>query len=82
MSQMVWSQDESSSYQPGFLATFINRIDQRPDKKFRQGFTGIPVAAVGSENKQQVPFTCPFPNSRERRAGSLYGVSRGEGSRG
>jgi len=82
VNQMVWSQDESSSYQPGFLDTFINRIDQRPGKKFRQGFVGTAVAAVGSENKQQVPFTCSFPNSREGQAGSLYGVSGGGGSRG
>ena len=26
-------------------------IDKRPVKKFRQGFTGAPVAAGGSENK-------------------------------
>ena len=26
-------------------------IDQRPGKKFRQGFIGVPAAAGGSENK-------------------------------
>ena len=26
-------------------------VDKRPDEKFRQGFTGPPAAAVGSENK-------------------------------
>lgn len=30
-------------------------IDYRPDRKSRWGFTGTPVAAVGSKNKQQVP---------------------------
>ena len=29
-------------------------IDQRPDKKFKQGFIGTPAAAGGS--KQQVPL--------------------------
>ena len=28
-------------------------IDQRVDKKFRQGFTGTPAVAEGSENKLQ-----------------------------
>ena len=26
-------------------------IHYKPDKKFRQGFIGVPAAAVGSENK-------------------------------
>ena len=31
----------------------------RPDEEFRQSFLGAPAAAVGSENKQQVPsFAC------------------------
>ena len=28
---------------------------QRPDRKFRPGFTGAPAVAEGSENQQQVP---------------------------
>ena len=31
-------------------------IDYRPDKKFRQGFTGAPAAAGESGNKQQIPL--------------------------
>ena len=31
-------------------------IDQRPNKKFRQGFTGAPAAAGGSRNRQGVPL--------------------------
>ena len=27
-------------------------IDYRPDRKFRQGFTGVPAAAGGSKNKE------------------------------
>ena len=29
-------------------------IDQRPDKKFRQGFVGVPAAVGVSKKKQQV----------------------------
>ena len=29
-------------------------VEQRPDKKFRQGFTGSPAAGGGAENKYQV----------------------------
>ena len=36
-------------------------IDQKPDKKFRQGFIGAPVAAEGSENRQQVPSLARSP---------------------
>ena len=32
------------------------RIDQRPGKKYRQGFIGAPAAAAGNKNKQQVPL--------------------------
>ena len=31
-------------------------IDYRLDKKFRQGFFGVPAAAEGSKNKQQNPL--------------------------
>ena len=56
-------------------------IDKRPDKKFRQRFTGAPAAAAGSENKQQFPsLACSFPDG----GASLFliwgegtGVSRG-----
>ena len=34
-------------------------IDKRPDEKFRQGFTGAPAVARGSENKQEVPLLAP-----------------------
>ena len=50
-------------------------IDQRPDKKFRQGFTGAPAAAARSENKQQVPLLA-LPRA-EGRACSLCGVRVG-----
>ena len=31
-------------------------IDQRPDRKFRQGFSGTPEYQRGMENEQQIPF--------------------------
>ena len=31
-------------------------IDQRPDKKFRQGFLGVPAAAVGEEEQKASSF--------------------------
>lgn len=54
-------------------------IDQRPVKKVRPGFIGVPAAGVGSESKQQVPLLTPrggascFLTWGERR-----GVSRGQ----
>ena len=56
-------------------------IDQRPDKKFRQGFTGAPAAAgrVRTNNT----FPCSLPGGYRREAswfliwGEGRGVSRG-----
>ena len=36
-------------------------IDQRPDKKFRQGFSGASTAALEGENNQQVPLLTHSP---------------------
>ena len=44
----------------GFLAFPQSiEIDKRPDKEFRQGFIGAPVAVGGSENKSQFPLFAP-----------------------
>ena len=47
-------------------------IDQRPDKKFRQGFIGAPTASEGGKNKEQFPLL--FCSPRWGRAGSLCKV--------
>lgn len=45
-------------YQLGFLGSSKSvEIDQRPDEKFRRGFTEAPAAAEGSKNKWQAPFS-------------------------
>ena len=31
-------------------------VDKRPEKKFRQGFTGAPAAEAGAKTGQQFPF--------------------------
>ena len=56
-------------------------IDQRPDKKFRQGFIGVPATAGmgGGENKQQVSLLAsPLPLLRGQQTCFLYGV-KGKG---
>ena len=35
------------------------KIDKRPDKKFRQGFTGAPAAAEPEEQEQGFPCSLP-----------------------
>ena len=40
-------------------------IDQREDKKFRQGFTGAPAAAVGSKNRNRLPCLLPVEGGSE-----------------
>ena len=40
-------------------------IDQRADKKFRQGFTGAPAAAVGSKNRNRLPCLLPVEGGSE-----------------
>ena len=47
-------------------------IDQRPDKKFSQGFIGASTATEGSKNKEQFPLLICSP--RWGRAGSLHKV--------
>ena len=34
-------------------------VGSRPDKKFGQGFTGVPGTAAGSRNKSQVCLLAP-----------------------
>ena len=44
-------------YWPGFLASLINRIDQRPEETFWQGFFGVPTAVgrQGLKTSNRVP---------------------------
>ena len=52
-------------------------IGLRPDKKFRQGFTGAPAAAGGREDKQQLPLlACSL---REGGGGTSWFLIWGEG---
>ena len=61
-------------YRPLFLALLIE-VDQRQDKKFRQGFIGSLSATVGSENKQVslagVPLSWGMSWSRGQAGGRL-----------
>ena len=52
-------------------------IEKRPDKRFRQGFTGAPAAAKESENKKQFPLLAPWYGLG---AGSIDGGRVGTGS--
>ena len=57
----------------GFLQS--TEIDKRPDKNFRQDFTGASAAEGGSKNKEHIPLLA-INNSlrRGRRACILCGV--------
>ena len=53
------------------------QINQRPDKKFRQGFMGVTAPAEGSENKKQVLVFAPKSGRAHALHGLKAGVSRG-----
>ena len=57
----------------GFWPPQSIKIDQRPDKKFRQGFMGTPAAQRGW--KQVTGFVCSLPDEGEQFL--LQGESRG-----
>ena len=59
----------------GSCLTQSIEIDQKPDKKFGQGFIGSLTAAEGDENKHQVPL--PAPHGGGWASSSSYGVSIG-----
>ena len=50
-------------------------IGKRPDKKFRQGFTGAPAAAGSRKTSNRCPCLLP----KVGRAGSFHGVRIGAG---
>ena len=52
-------------------------IDQRPDKKFSQGFIGASTATEGSKNKEQFPLLAPGATGWEGRTRSLKWVKAG-----
>ena len=58
------------------MASLINRIDRRPDKKYRQVFIGGPAAAGGGDGKQ-VTGSLAGSLTEGVWAGSLYEVRVG-----
>ena len=57
------------------MVLLIIGIDQRPDLKFRQGFIGVPAAAVGARTSYRVPCLLANQEAVEGR-GVLRGYLR------